>query len=131
MAVRSRLNCYIRSDGYPTNSNKRLEDYIAKVTNEMETMVNACKHFICTLSKNELNAPKELKTKKSIVVKLADKRGAIVVLKREDCVDLIMKDLSNKEHYHKLDCDITDEIICEKQKTIEPMKGLESKTLIN
>ena len=37
---RSSLNWHIKKDGYPSNDNEALEDYITKVTNDIETMVS-------------------------------------------------------------------------------------------
>ena len=36
----SSLNWYIKKDGYPSNDNKTLKDYITKVTNDIETIVS-------------------------------------------------------------------------------------------
>ena len=46
---------------------------------------------------------REIEVKKSIVIKIADKGGAIVIMNRADYVDKIKKDLNNRKYYKKLD----------------------------
>ena len=56
---RSSLNWYIKKDGYPSNDNKTLEDYITKVANDIETMVSDFKDVEWNnLSQNERQALK-------------------------------------------------------------------------
>ena len=74
------------------------------------------------LSENERNALKQFSLKKSIVIKVADKGGAIVAMNQKDYVDSIKRDLSNKKHHHKLEKDNVDEINGEIQKIIEQIK---------
>ena len=94
---RSSLNWYIKKDGYPSNDNKTFEDYITKVTNDIETMVSDFRDVEWNnLNRNERQALEKLRSKKSIVIKIADKGGAIVVMNRADYVDKIKKDLNNR-----------------------------------
>ena len=95
---RTKLNWYIKSDGYPTNNNTELEEYIHKVTNEIETMVSDCKDMNWNnINKNERDALEQLKSTKSLIIKVADKGGAIIVMNRKDYVDAVYKDLNNKK----------------------------------
>ena len=69
------------------------------------------------------NALEQLKSKKSLIIKVANKGGAIVVMnRRKDYVDTVCKDLNNKKYYQKLDHDNSEEIIGEKHKIIEQVK---------
>ena len=75
------------------------EDYITKVTNDIETMVSDFKDVEWNnLNQNERQALEKLRSKKSIVIKIADKGGATIVMTRADYVDKIMKDLNNKNY---------------------------------
>ena len=65
---------------------------------------------------------REIEVKKSIVIKIADKGGAIVVMNRADYVDKIKKDLNNRKYYKKLDYNNIDNIINEKQLLMNQIK---------
>ena len=61
---RSSLSWYIKKDGYPSNDNKTLEDYITKVTNDIETMVSDFKDVEWNnLDQNEWQALEKLRLK--------------------------------------------------------------------
>ena len=74
------------------------------------------------LSKNEREALEKLKRNQSIVIKIADKGGAIVVMDRSEYTELIKKDLNNSKYYTKLVYDTIQDIISEKDKLVEDMK---------
>ena len=94
-----------------------------KVTNEIETMVRDCKDMNWNnLNKYYCDALEQLKPKKSLIITVADKGGAIVVMNRKDYVDTVYKDVNNKKYYQKLDYDNSEEIIREKHKIIEQVK---------
>ena len=83
------------------------------------------------LNQNERQALEKLRSKKSIVIKIADKGGAIVVMNRADYVDKIKKDLNNRKCYKNLDCNNIDNIINEKQLLINQIKDYLDETEYN
>ena len=120
---RSSLNWYIKKEGYPSNDNETLEDYITNVTNDIETMLSDFKDDEWNnLNQNERQSLEKFGSKKSIVIKIADKGGAIVVMNRADNVDKIKKDLNNRKYYKKLDYSNIDNVINEKQLLINQRK---------
>ena len=120
---RSPLKWHIKRDGYPSNNNEVLEEYITQVTTDMENMVSDFENLNWNnLSKNEREALNKLKRNQSIVIKIADKRGAIVVMDRSEYTELIKKDLNNSKYYTKLEHDNIQDIISEKDKLVEHMK---------
>ena len=93
------------------------------MTNDIETMVSEFKDVEWNnLNQNERQALEKLRSKKSIVVKIADKGGAIVVMNRADYVHKIKKDLNNRKYYKKLDHNNIDNNINEKQLFINQIK---------
>ena len=96
-----------------------------------ETMVSDFKDAEWNhLSQNERQALEKLRSKKSIVIKIADKGGTIVVMNRADYVDRI-KDLNNRKYYKKLDYNNIDNIINEKQLLIDQIKDYLDETEYN
>ena len=83
------------------------------------------------LNQNERQALEKLRSKKSIVIKIADKGGSILVMNRADNVDKIKKDLNNRKYYKKLDCNNIDNIINEKQLLINQIKDYLDETEYN
>ena len=75
------------------------------------------------IAKNEREALEKLKRNQSIVIKIADKGGAIVVMDKSEYTELIKKDLNNSKYYTKLEHDNIQDIISEKDKLVEDMKG--------
>ena len=65
----------------------------------------------------------KLKRNQSIVIKIADKGGAIVVMDRSEYTELTKKDLNNSKYYTKLEHDNIQDFISEKHKLVEDMKG--------
>ena len=89
---RSPLKWHIKRDGYPSNNNEVLEEYISQVTTDTEIMVQDFENLNWNnLSKNEREALDKLKRNQSIVIKIADKGGAIVVMDRSEYTELIKK----------------------------------------
>ena len=74
------------------------------------------------LSKREREALQNLRCDESIVIKIADKGGAIVVMNKTDYVRNITEDLDNENYYRKLPNDNTADIIEEKQELVEEIK---------
>ena len=83
------------------------------------------------LNQNERQALEKLRSKKSIVIKIADKGGAIVIMNRADYVDKIKKDLNNRKYYKKLDYNNIDNIIDEKPLPINQIKDYLDETEYN
>ena len=120
---RSPLKWHIKRDGYPSNNNEVLEEYISQVTTDIEIMVQDFENLNWNnLSKNEREALDKLKRNQSIVIKIADKGGAIVVMDRSEYTELIKKDLNDTRYYTKLEHDNIQDIISEKDKLVEDMK---------
>jgi hypothetical protein len=61
------------------------------------------------LSKEEQNALQELRMRKDVVIKPADKGGAIVVWQKDLYMEEVQKQLNNPEFYEKMDYDQTHE----------------------
>ena len=74
------------------------------------------------LSKSELEALRNLRCDESIVIKIADKGGAIVVMNKMEYIRNVTEDLDNENYYRKLPNDDTADIIEEKQELVEEIK---------
>ena len=117
------MKWHIKRDGYPSNNSEVLEEYITQVTTDIEIMVQDFQDLNWdNLSKNEREALEKLKTNQSIVIKIADKGGTIVVMDRSEYTELIKKDLNNSKYYTNLEHDNIQDIISEKDKLVEDMK---------
>ena len=109
------LNWHVKSDGNPSNNNEDLEEYIKQVYKDTKTMVNDTKDMKWNnLNKSEREALQNLRCDDSIVIKIADKGGAIVVMNKTDYVKNVTEDLDSKNYYRKLPNDNTGDIIEEK-----------------
>ena len=88
-----------------------------------ETMVNDTKDMKWNnLSKSKREALQNLRFDESIVIKTADKGGAIVVMNKTDYVRNVTEDLDNENYYRKPPKDNTADITEEKQKLVEEIK---------
>ena len=94
----------------PDNSN--LQEYISNVLSDLKD--GYTKHVQPTtknLSKHELQSINELKTDSNLIVKPADKGGAIVIWPKDAYLAEAYRQLNNNNHYKKLTYDPTDEIL--------------------
>ena len=77
--------------------------YKTTVLNEMKIeMANLRKPRFNT-TKEERKAMKTLRNNQNIVIKPADKGGAIVIMNKQDYIDEGLRQLSNKIHYKELE----------------------------
>ena len=90
-----------------------LQEYISNVLSDLKD--GYTKHIqprTKNLSKHELQSIKELKTDSALIVKLADKGGAIVIWPKDAYLAAeAYRQLNNNNHYKKLTYDSTDEIL--------------------
>ena len=77
--------------------------YKTTVLNEMKIELANKRRPRFNTTKEERRAMKTLKTNKDIVIKPADKGGAIVVMNKQDYIDEGMRQLANKDHYRELE----------------------------
>ena len=86
-----------------------LETYIKKVRTEVERQLedNIYKRCIDNLPSTERNVLRNLWQRTDIIIKLADKGSAGVVLSKEDYIKEADRQLNNQNYYQKLDADPT------------------------
>ena len=77
--------------------------YKTTVLNEMKIQLANRRRPRFNTTKEERKAMKTLKTNKDIVIKPADKGGAIVIMNKQDYIDEGMRQLANKDHYIELE----------------------------
>ncbi|GFR68347.1 hypothetical protein ElyMa_002018900 [Elysia marginata] len=82
-----------------------LDTYIKAVTTDIMTLRQ--KDFSPNLTPDEKTALKDLKTNTNIIIKPADKGGAVVVMNTADYTTECTKQLSNTLYYKKLESDPT------------------------
>ncbi|GFR75306.1 hypothetical protein ElyMa_002184400 [Elysia marginata] len=82
-----------------------LDTYIKAVTTDIMTLRQ--KDFSPNLTSDEKTALKDLKTNTNIIIKPADKEGAVVVMNTADYTTECTKQLSNTLYYKKLESDPT------------------------
>ena len=91
--------------------NEDLEGYINQVYKDIKTMVNDTKDVKWNnLSRTEREALQNLRCDESIVIKIADKGGAIVVMNKTNYVKNVTEDLDDENYCRKLPKDNTADI---------------------
>ena len=92
----------------PPNHDTNLETYITAVRNDILTKIpNSNKPLNCNLTKSERDALKHLKGLDEIIIKPADKGGAIVVMDKSKYIEEADRQLSNTDFYLPLRSDPT------------------------
>ena len=77
--------------------------YKISVLNDLEVQLNKVSRPRYNITKKERQALRSLRTNPDIIIKPADKGGAIVIWKKEDYIKEGEKQLSNQIHYKKLE----------------------------
>ena len=77
--------------------------YKTTVLNEMKIELGNRKNPRFNTTKQERKAMRSLKRNQDIIIKPADKGGAIVILNREDYIKEGLRQLSNTNHYKELE----------------------------
>ena len=85
----------------PRNANLRLEAYIKANNIELESQY-PIKQLHSNLSKDDNSSLIKLKMNKTIIIKPADKGGALVVINRTDYLTEANRQLNDLTHYSKL-----------------------------
>ena len=104
----------IKSNFYPPkNRNHSVETYCRLVELEFENHIKKKTFSPHNLTKNQQEALSELESNRSIVIKAADKGGAIVIMDKCNYDNEVLKQLENTMFYQKLKCDPTKEYLKE------------------
>ena len=77
--------------------------YKTTVLNEMKIELANRRRPRFNTTKEERKAMKTLRTNQNIVIKPADKGGAIVIMNKQDYIDEGLRQLANKDHYKELE----------------------------
>lgn len=120
----------------PTGENRFLDKTISKCRDELEQYVKSNKTYKSNLSKNEIAAMKKLKANRDIVIKSADKGGAVVVWDKDLYIQEANRQLSDATTYTKINEDPTaadQKVVSDTVKNLIKNKHLPSsaKSLIN
>ena len=101
----------------PQPDNINLLQYISNVFYDLKTEYAKHKHTpISNISSHQIQAIHQLKSDNDLIVKPADKGGAIVIWPREDYLTEAYRQLNNPSHYQKLTHDPTPTILTETKK---------------
>lgn len=85
-----------------------LNSYVAKLRQDIKETLAHNHRFQCdNLNKRERVALKRLSNNKEIIMKPADKGGAIVILNTGDYITEAMRQLNKEEYYKKVEEDLT------------------------
>lgn len=109
------------------------------INSDLDTFINITSFLIgkpttstatySNLSQNEIKALTSLRNNHNIVIKSADKGGAIVIMNRKDYLLEAERQLYNPEHYSEVQSDLTPNIIKEINNFIQRVKQHLSKEL--
>ena len=98
----------------PIPDNSNLQEYISNIYHDLKTEYEKHKeHAKPNISKDELQAVHNLKTDNDLIVKPADKGGAIVIWPRDAYLAEAYRQLNDSNHYLKLTYDPTLETLAE------------------
>ena len=98
----------------PIPDNSNLQEYISNIYHDLKTEYEKHKeHAKPNISKDELQAVHNLKTDNDLIVKPADKGGAIVIWPRDAYLAEAYRQLNDSNHYQKLTYDPTLETLAE------------------
>ena len=98
----------------PIPDNSNLQEYISNIYHDLKTEYEKDKeHAKPNISKDELQAVHNLKTDNDLIVKPADKGGAIVIWPRDAYLAEAYRQLNDSNHYQKLTYDPTLETLAE------------------
>ena len=101
----------------PLPDNSKLKEYISNVYHDLKTEYNAnIQPAIPNISKQELHSIHKLKTGNDLIVKPADKGGAIVIWPEDSYLAEAYRQLNNPNHYQKVPHDPTSQILAETKK---------------
>ncbi|XP_060066994.1 uncharacterized protein LOC132547247 [Ylistrum balloti] len=108
---------------------------------DLDTFLNITSFFITdtppkpnvfpNLQPEESQAIISLRENKDIIIKPADKGGAIVILNRADYITEAERQLCNTEHYRPLDTDLTQNIVKDINKFLQRVKPYLAKDLVS
>ena len=90
----------------PINTDPRIESYKTLTLNNIQQALTKTPKPRYNLKLKERKAIKSLKDNPNIVIKPADKGGAIVIMNKEDYVKECLRQLSDKKHYKKLTAEV-------------------------
>lgn len=99
-----------KSTFIPCVSNPTLNSFYKKVSYEMDNIFASKKKKHFNLSKDEINALDWLSTNDNLIIKRADKGGAVVVWGRDDYIKEALRQLQNCEYYQPLKFDPAEKI---------------------
>ena len=98
----------------PIPDNSNLQEYISNIYQYLKTEYEEHKeHAKPNISKDELQAIHNLKTDNDLIVKAADKGGAIVIWPKDAYLAEAYRQLNDSNHYRKLGHDPTLETLAE------------------
>ena len=101
----------------PIPDNSNLQEYISQVYHDLKTEYNkTTQPPVPNISKHELQSINTLKNDNDLIVKPADKGGAIVIWPKDSYLAEAYRQLNNPDHYQKLPHDPTPEILAEAKK---------------
>ncbi|XP_062619790.1 uncharacterized protein LOC134281322 [Saccostrea cucullata] len=107
----------------PSGKNIFLDSFINILTHQC-TQTNEKRIPYRNLTNEEFQALSNLKNNQNIIIKPADKGGAIVILNREDYISEAHRQLNNQENYTLLETDITPKIIKTINEFVQRVKHL-------
>ncbi len=101
----------------PLPDNSNLQEYISNVYHDLKTEYNAnIQPATPNISKQELHSIHKLKTDNDLIVKPADKGGAIVIWPKDSYLAEAYRQLNNLNHHQKVPHDPTSQILAETKK---------------
>lgn len=103
----------------PTQRDKYLDMYISAVTRDILDAYKKQAPYRKNLSADESNALKLLATHPEIIIKPADKGGAIVVMNKTDYINEALRQLSDSSFYKRVDADPTEEFNATIKETLQ------------
>lgn len=94
----------------PPPDNSNLIEYISHIYHDLKTQHTTQTHNKHNISPTELHTINELKSNNDIIIKPADKGGAIVIWPKENYLTEAYKQLNNTNHYQRIANDPTQDI---------------------
>ncbi|VDI08116.1 Hypothetical predicted protein, partial [Mytilus galloprovincialis] len=95
----------------PPGKNRELDNFLSLTTEEITTGTTTNKFR--NVDKTDLKAIQELKNNPNLIIKPADKGGAIVILNKKDYLQEAERQLSDKKFYKPIPKDINPKIVKE------------------
>ena len=94
----------------PPPDNSNLTEYISQIYHDLKTQHTQQKQHKPNITSTDLHSINQLKNNNDIIIKPADKGGAIVIWPKKDYLTEAYRQLNNTNHYQRISDDPTPQI---------------------